>query len=379
MKTLASPAAPAAAEADAGALAARLESLPVAIEGVTVRTGGAPAAGYPDGPRPTGVVRLEGGGRVGLGECVAWTAAEQERFAAVCRRAVLHGRGRVAGIVPAVRAVTADPYERAALEAALVDLALRQAGTNLFELAGVAPRTVRFVVSFDSSGDPVPLLRRFLDGSPGAWIKLDVDPAWPDETFRDLASLERVVVLDLKLRGDLRTAERAHAALPDALVEDPRLDEAPRGRPGEAPPSVAEAYAGGATPAEIVGRAAGKVSPGLRARISFDAPILSAPDVEALPLVPAAINVKPARTGGLFEALHAIAACRRAGIATYVGGMFEVGPGRSQAQVLASLFSSESWNDVAPIPATLDAPRPASPLVVPGDFTGLGFDDGRRF
>ncbi len=358
-------------------LAARLEGLPVRIERVTVATGGVPAAGYPDGPRPTGVVRLEGAGQSGLGECVAWTKADQERFAAVCRGAALPPRGRLAEIVSAVRAATPDAYQRAALEAAVLDLALCQAGPNLFELSGAAPRPVRFAVSFDSSGDPLPILRRFLETSPGARIKLDVDPAWTDATLEGLASLQSVVVLDLKLRGDLRTAERVHAAMPEALVEDPRLDETPRVRSGEEPPPVRKAYAAGATPAEIVGAAAGWASAGLRARASFDGPILRAGDVTALPLVPAAINVKPARMGGFFEALRGIAACRQAGISTYVGGMFEVGPGRSQVQVLASLFSPQAWNDVAPIPIALDASRLSSTLVVRADFIGLGFDAGR--
>jgi hypothetical protein len=358
-------------------LAARLAGLPVRIEQVTVTTGGVPAAGYPDGPRPTGVVRLEGEGRGGHGECVAWTKAEQERFAAFGRGAALPARGRVAEFVSALRTATADAYQRAALEAAVLDLALRQAGTNLFELSGVAPRPVRFAVSFDSSGDPLPVLQSFLETSPGARIKLDIEPDWTDQTLEGLAALESVVVLDLKLRGDLRTAERVHAAMPNALVEDPRLDERPRARSGEEPPPVRRAYAAGATPAEIVGAAAGRASAGLRARASFDGPILSAGDVTALPLVPAAINVKPARMGGFFEALRAIAACRGAGISTYVGGMFEVGPGRSQVQVLASLFSPGAWNDVAPIPAALDAARLASTLAVPADFIGLGFDAGR--
>jgi hypothetical protein len=308
---------------------------------------------------------------------VAWTKAEQERFAAVCRGTGLPLRGRVAEVVSAVRAVTPDAYQRAALEAAALDLALRQAGTNLFELSGVASRPVRVVVSFDSSGDPLPILRRFLEASPGARIKLDVEPGWTDATLEGLAALGSVVVLDLKLRGDLRTAERVHAAMPEALVEDPRLDETPRARAGEEPPPVRKAYAAGATPAEIVGAAAGRASAGLRARASFDGPILTAGHVTALPLVPAAISVKPARMGGFFEALRAIAACRRARISTYVGGMFEVGPGRSQVQVLASLFSPGAWNDVAPIPAALDAARLASTLAVPADFIGLGFDAGR--
>jgi len=80
--------------------------------------------------------------------------------------------------------------------------------------------------------------------------------------------------------------------------------------------------------------------------------------------------------GGILEALRAIGACRGRGIPTYVGGMFEVGPGRSQAQVLASLFSAEAWNDVAPIALSAERPAPSSPLAIPEGFVGLGFDEG---
>jgi L-alanine-DL-glutamate epimerase-like enolase superfamily enzyme len=285
----------------------------------------------------------------GVGECVAWTKSDQVRFAAACLRAVPSGQSRVADVIGVVRNATSQPYERAALEAAVIDLALRQANTNLFELSGVAPRPVRFLVSFDALADPVRFLGGYLDASPAARIKLDVDPAWSDETFRGLASLERVVVLDLKQRGDLSTAERAHAALPEALIEDPPLDTAES--QGEAP-----------------------VPHSLRARVSLDISILTARNVETLPFSPAAINVKPARMGSVMEALRTVGACRGAGIATYVGGMFEVGPGRSQVQVLASLTSPEAWNDVAPLTNTPQAPHPESPLTLPVDFTGLGFE-----
>src|SRR6185295_13239067 len=111
-------------------------------------------------------------------------------------------------------------------------------------------------------------------------------------------------------RGSLETAARIHAALPEALIEDPRLDDSARGRPGTRAPSVETTYAKGGTAADVAGAAIAKLSPGLRERISFDGPILRASDVAALPLVPSALNVKPARMGGWIEALTAIAACR---------------------------------------------------------------------
>ncbi|HEY6031455.1 MAG TPA: hypothetical protein VIU44_12875, partial [Gaiellaceae bacterium] len=53
------------------------------------------------------------------------------------------------------------------------------------------------------------------------------------------------------------------------------------------------------------------------------------------------------------------------GIALYGGGQFELGPGRGQIQYLASLFSADGPNDVAPSAFNEPTPRaglPPSPL-----------------
>jgi L-alanine-DL-glutamate epimerase-like enolase superfamily enzyme len=332
---------------DALELTRRIEALPVEVRRVTAGASTRPAAGYGEG-RPSAVVRVEGGGAVGVGESVAWTPEDQARFAARCPALLPAGRQRVWEIVRRLREATDDRYERAALELAVIDLALTQRGTNLFQLAGRPPRPVMFLLSFPTFADPGLELRRVLAVAPGARVKLDVDPDWPEAVLSDLAGLGAVAVLDCKLRGDGDLAERVHAWLPEAMIEDPKLE-----RPHPWAP--------------------GRTSASLAARVSFDAPVRLAEDIAMLPLRPAAVNVKPARMGGLLEALRAIGACQRAGIATYVGGMFEVGPGRSQVQVLASLFSPEAWNDVAPIPAREAGPWPRSPLAIPADFTGLGF------
>ena len=54
-----------------------------------------------------------------------------------------------------------------------------------------------------------------------------------------------------------------------------------------------------------------------------------------------------------------------------MGGMFEVGVGRAQARVLASLFTSRGWNDLAPVVRQPAALRPTSPLAVSGEFAGF--------
>jgi len=299
---------------------AALAALPVVVDDAECRVGAVRVPSYPGGVRPTSEVRL-GEGR---GECVAWTAEAHEAF-----RARMAGvpRGRWARLgewAEAMRARFTDPYERAALEAAAIDLALRQAGTNLFALAGVTPRAVRYVVSYGGLRDPM------AEVEPGVELKLDVDPAWDSGTF---AALRRVAVLDFKGTGNPADHERAHRAVPEALIED---------------------------------ALAGPWSASLSTRLSFDAPVTSAHALDALPVRPAAVNLKPARMGGVLEALACAERCTREGIAVYVGGMFEVGAGRRQLRALAALLCPDAPNDVAPLVPPERPPRLAVDAPAPG-------------
>jgi hypothetical protein len=60
-------------------------------------------------------------------------------------------------------------------------------------------------------------------------------------------------------------------------------------------------------------------------------------------------------------------ACEREGIAIYGGGQFELGAGRAQIQLLASLFHPDAPNDVAPSGYNATEPvtgLPVSPLAL---------------
>ena len=87
---------------------------------------------------------------------------------------------------------------------------------------------------------------------------------------------------------------------------------------------------------------------GHETRITWDAPIHSVADIAALPFPPRMLNSKPSRFGPLRELFDAYDYCARAGIRLYGGGQFELGPGRGQAQYLASMFHPNSPNDLAP-------------------------------
>ena len=325
----------------ARALATRLAALPLRVERARCDVAPVAVPSYPGGPRPSSTLVLECAGHAGRGEHVGWTDEAHAGFAERVAALPLARCTTVADAGALARERLPDPYDRAALETAAIDLALRQAATDAFLLCGKAPRPVRYVLSFERVADPAARARSELAPNPGLELKVDADPAWSDDTLAALESLGRVAVLDFKQSGTRADHLRAHRVLPHALLED-----APQGT--EAWPAA------------------------LRARLALDAAISSAADVAALDDLPAAVNVKPARVGGVLEALAVIAACASRGVDVYVGGMFEVGVGRVLAQTLASLFSPDGPNDVAPIAlAGRPAPRPHRLVVAPPAGGGL--------
>jgi hypothetical protein len=112
-------------------------------------------------------------------------------------------------------------------------------------------------------------------------------------------------------------------------------------------------------------------------RITWDAPIHSVADVQALAFAPKMLNVKPSRFGTLHALFDYYDHCRAEGIANYGGGQTELGVGRGQIQYLASLFHPDTPNDVAPAGYNLD-PLPAvlagSPLAPAPSETGFRWD-----
>jgi len=262
------------------------------------------------GRRPTSLVRLVGTGRLGEGEHVGFTDDAHAAFLRTVDRWDLGGSWRIASLAHAMRERGLHPYDRAAIEMAAVELALRQRATTLGTLAGVVPRPVRTVVSFGRVADPAAEAARH----PDVALKLDVDPAWPETVWRALAALGRVDILDWKGAGDAAAYAHALRWLPEVLHEDP-----------------AEPY-----PAEI-GQA-----------LALDAAVTEPAAIDTL--APVACNLKPARMGSLLDVLRTAARCARRDIAIYVGGMFEIGVGRRQLRDLASVLCPDAPNDLAPVP-----------------------------
>src|SRR5262249_20295476 len=328
------------AEPSAAALCDRLAALPLVVGGAPCGVSEVAVPSYPGERRPSSVVTLSGDGAEGSGEHVGWTLAEHERFRDQVNAGVPCGHWQLDAWMAEIAQRIDAPYARAALEAAAIDLALRQQQSNIFRLAGASPGPVRYVVSFERRSDPVAEAKRLLADAPGIELKIDVDPAWDHAVYRALALLG-VAVLDFKGSGTAADHARAHRSLPQALLEDPAPD-------------------------------AGPWPDNVQRRFAFDACVRLAADVVELPLRPAARHVKPARMGGVLEALRAIAACQESGVPVYLGGMFEIDVGRRQLHELASLFAAFGPNDVAPI--ALGDARPERParLIVDGTRPGFG-------
>lgn len=317
-------------------MAKRLGALPVSVERVFCEVVEVDVEAYPGGKRPMAVVVLAGRGEVGRGENVSWTLAVQDRFAASVGELLLAKSGAVSELV----SPDADPYAHAALEAALVDLALRQAGKSLAEVAevegtGVIP--VRYVISFDATLDPAARLAEIQARNEGARFKVDVDPEWTDTAVAELVATESVDLLDLKERGEEKLVERLVDAFPEAWIEDP--------------------------PADLEATVA---------RVARDIGVRSAADAARFAEQGAMISIKAPRMGGVLEALRGLDAARAAGVPAHVGGMWELGPGRDQARLLAALYCPDAPNDVAPISRHEDAAREPSPLAVRIDLPGFG-------
>jgi hypothetical protein len=282
------------------------------------------------------VVVLHGRGEEGRGEEVDYDPQQQARFQADEGKLPFTGEHTVDSFSLLQSGQT--EYRRWAFESAALDLALRQAGLSLAGAVGRDAKPLRFVVSTRTAAVP-----KWLALYPDLHFKLDPDREWTDDV---VASLRNVETVDFKgiYRGEFGTPpdaelyDRIARAFPDAWIEDPALTPETS--------HVLEAH---------------------RERITWDAAIHEWSDVEALPFRPRTLNCKPSRFGSIKRLFDFYERCEREGIALYGGGQYELGIGRGQIQMLASVFHPDAPNDTAPSVYNTSTPTaglPVSPLVL---------------
>jgi hypothetical protein len=331
---------------------ALLSGLPVTVEGYELE--GLEQAVSSEFVRRTTVIHLHGAGHEGVGEDVVYDSDDQLRFQRAGPVLDLAGERTLDSL--SARFEGLEDLRRWGFEAAALDLALRQNGLALHQAIDREPKPVTFVASTSLPDGRCDRLRSL----PGMRFKLDPEASWTEELVAQLAGLDAVDVVDFKEAYTWRDAGRTPPAslyrlvvdaLPEALIEDPNVTE-----PDKA--AILEPH---------------------HERVTWDAPIHSLADVDALPFAPRVLNSKPSRFGSLQRLCEFYDACVERGVALYGGGQFELGPGRGQIQYLASLFHPDAPNDVAPsgynlTPVPADLPR--SPLAATPDQIGFRFLQG---
>jgi hypothetical protein len=299
------------------------------------------------------VVHLRGGGLEGVGEDVVYDAVDHEELQKAGPVHDLSGSYTLAEFCERIDSLDLFPiapqrdvsrlYRRWTFHSAALDLALRQADKSLHDALGREAQPLTFVVSL-RLGEPATLepLTSRLERYPSLRFKLDPTSSWTPDLIAGLVETRAVDSVDFKslYRGtivdqptDPVLYRRVVDAFPDAWIEDPDV---------ETPETAA-------------------VLADEHARITWDAPIHSIDDIESLPFPPRMVNIKPSRIGGLQKLCATYDYCAERGIGAYGGGQFELGPGRGQAQYLASLFHPDTPNDIAPSGFNVEEPPPGLP------------------
>ncbi len=319
------------------------------------------AAGVHD-RRPLVLVRLsvraDGDAVEGWGECAALAAAGYDpedaarsfqtlegvllpALADVARRS--HRLPPPAGLGSLARSAPAAPMAFAALEMAVADAHLRAAGRSFAALLGVEGRGVEIGAVVGILPSPAELVHKAaalaeegysrlklkiapgrdtapiaaLSGAlPGLRLQADANGSYPATELDRLAALDRFGLLCLEQPFD-RADLGAHGRLARRMQTPVCLDESVRSRQ-----DIAHALAVGAC---------------------------------------SAVCLKPARLGGIAEALAVVEDCAATGTPLWMGGMLESGYGRGVITTIAALDGFSWPGDLSPAPTYLGADLVAAP------------------
>lgn len=315
------------------------------------------------------VIHMHGGGLEGVGEDVVYDGEDHLALRQAGPVHDLSGRwtlGEFCELVDSLDLFPVEPqrevsrlYRIWAFHSAALDLALRQAGLPLHRALRRDPSPMTYVCSLRLGEPPTmePVQTR-LALDPTLRFKLDATSSWTPELIDQLIATSAVDSIDFKAlyqgtsvdqRADPVLYRRVVEAFPDAWLEDP----------------------------DIVDPATAEVLADHHDRITWDANIHSIADIEGLPFAPRMVNIKPSRIGGLQRLCATYDYCSEHGIGAYGGGQTELGPGRGQAQYLASVFHPDTPNDLAPSAYNDERPPPglaSSPLTPSFEANGFRWE-----
>ena len=322
--------------------------------------------------RATTVVSLRGGDETGRGEDVTYDNDAHDALHSDEADFPVTGEYTLAGFSDRLSEIDFFPdnepdqsifrnYRRWAFESAALDLALRQADTNLAERLGRSYEQVRFVVSTRLEEPPTgDRVLEWLERNPDLEFKLDPTSGWTDDVVERLAATDAVRTLDLKGQyhgttvdqpADPALYDRVIEGFPETLIEDPELNDETR-----------------------------PLFEGHEARVTWDYPIRGVGTVKDLRWEPEWLNIKPSRFGSVQSLFETVEYCREHGIQLFGGGQFELDVGREHLHAIASLFYPDAPNDVAPRAYNDPDPSgdlPTSPLTPPVDPQGFSWSDSR--
>lgn len=309
------------------------------------------------------IVRVDGGGATGWGECVAdvdpfysaettrtcWDVLETYLAPAVLGRSLGHPR-EVAG---AMRHVRGHHMAKAALEMAAWDLAARQAGVPLAAMLGGTREAIASGVSVGIQPSIGALVERVAAELEAGYrrVKIKIKPGWDLEPVRALRDRfgDVPLMVDANAAYTLETADPL-VALDTAglmMIEQP-LD-----------------YDDLRDHAALQAR--------LATAICLDESIASparAADAIALGAC-RVVNIKPGRVGGHAASIAVHDLCAAHGVPVWHGGMLETGIGRAHNVHLAALPNFSLPGDIAASRRYFDPDVVEPPIEVRPDGTIL--------
>lgn len=273
------------------------------------------------------LVRVLGDHAEGWGECVAldhpgYTPEYVDGAAQVIERFLLPRLGATptaATVATRLAAVKGHPMAKAAVEAAVLDAELRDAGQSLASRLGATRDRVPAGVAVgihDSVAEMLDVVGAHL-AEGYVRIKLKIEPGW------DVAPVEAVRERygDVPLQVDANSAYTLDDAPTLArldpfdllLIEQPLAEDDIAGHAVlsgliTTPVCLDESITSARSAADAIARGACRV-----------------------------VNVKPGRVGGLLEAVRVHDVCVANGVAVWCGGMYETGIGRAANVALAAL------------------------------------------